>query len=46
MCFDTSFILIGWIAQKLWAFEYLQMDCNESAHIVVLVASHSIIKYV
>ena len=28
-----------------WAFEYLQMDCNGSGHIVGLVMSHSLIKY-
>ena len=30
---------------KLWAFEYLQMDCNESGHIVGLVMSLNLIKY-
>ena len=30
---------------KLWAFEYLQMDCNGSGHIVGLVTSLSLIKY-
>ena len=28
---------------KLWAFEYLQMDYNESGHIVGLVTSLSLI---
>ena len=28
---------------KLWAFEYLQMDCNGSGHIVGLVTSLSLI---
>ena len=45
MDFDTSFILIGQKTQKLWAFEYLQMDCNGGGHIVGLVTSHSLIKY-
>ena len=45
MNFNTSFILIGWKMKKLWAFEYLQMDCNGSSHIVGLVTSHSLIKY-
>ena len=26
-------------------FEYLQIDCNRSGHIVGLVTSHSLIKY-
>ena len=30
---------------KLWAFEYLQMDCNGSGQFVGLVTSHSLIKY-
>lgn len=30
---------------KLWELEYLQMDCNESHHIVSFVTSHSLIKY-
>ena len=30
---------------KLWVFEYLQMDCNGSRHIVGLVTSLSLIKY-
>ena len=30
---------------KLWAFEYLQMDCNEGGHIVGLVTSQSLVKY-
>ena len=30
---------------NLWAFEYLQMDCNGSGHIVGLVTSLSLIKY-
>ena len=30
---------------KLWAFEYLQMDWNESGHIVGLVMSLNLIKY-
>ena len=45
MNFDTSYILIGWNTWKLWAFEYLQMDCNRSDHIVGLVTTHSLIKY-
>ena len=28
---------------KLWAFEYLQMDCNGSGHTADLVMSHSLI---
>ena len=31
---------------KFRAFEYLQMDCNEGGHIVGLVTSQSLIKYV
>ena len=45
MNFDTSFIEIGWKTYKLWAFEYLQMDCTGSGQIVGLVTSHSLIKY-
>ena len=30
---------------KLWVFEFLQMDCNGSSHIVGLVTSLSLIKY-
>ena len=45
MDFDTSSIIIGWKLWKLWAFEYLQMDCNGSGHIVVWVTSHSLIEY-
>ena len=44
MNFDTSFILIGW-KKKLWAFEYSQMDCNGSGHIVGLVTLHDLIIY-
>ena len=46
MNFNTSFILIGWKTSKLGAFEYLQMDCNGSSHIVGLVMSNSLINYV
>ena len=46
MNFDTSFILMGWKMWNLWAFEYLQIDCNGSGHIVGLVMSQSLIKYV
>ena len=45
MNFDTSYIQIGWKTRKLWAFEYLQMDCYGSGHIVDVVTSHSLIKY-
>ena len=45
MNFDTSFMQIGWKMWKLWAFEYLQMDCYGSGHIVGLVTSLSLIKY-
>ena len=45
MNFDTSYILIGRKMQKLWVFEYKQMHCNGSGHIVGLVMSHSLIKY-
>ena len=45
MNFDTSFIYIGRKMWKVWAFEYLQIDCNGSDHIVGLVTSLSLIKY-
>ena len=45
MDFDTSFIYIGLKTWKLLAFEYLQMDCNGSGHIIGLVTSHSLMKY-
>ena len=28
---------------KLWAFEYLQMDCNGSGHIIGLVTSSALL---
>ena len=37
MNFETSFIEIGCKMWKLWAFEYLQVGCNGSGHIVGLV---------
>ena len=32
--------------EVLWVFEYLQMDCNGSGHIVGLVMSQSLIKII
>ena len=43
--FDSSFIKIGSIMVKLWAFEYLQMGRNGRGHIVVFVTSLSLIRY-
>ena len=48
---NKSWILIPVLSKsvekmkKLWVFEYMQMDCNGSGHIVGLVTSHSLIKY-
>ena len=43
--FDTSSSKAVEKMWKLWAFEYLQIACYGSVHIVGLVTSQSLIKY-